>query len=191
MYIFLCSYTPLILFLWIQIWISLQNSNLSRLLTIFVIVYHGCTLFSEPNTETSGEDLSLFSHIIFYNLTWRVNVYIFMQLYAPDIFSIFKPVLTMIDYFSADNNSSFNENTRYPSSGPYRNWHFPKSDHFNLHSNLSRLLTIFVIVYHECTLFSEPNTETSSVDLFLFSHIIWIKFVIYPSWSLDLIIFYI
>jgi hypothetical protein len=24
----------------------------------------------------------------------------------------------MIDYFSADNNSSFNENTRYPSSGP-------------------------------------------------------------------------
>jgi hypothetical protein len=25
---------------------------------------------------------------------------------------------TMIDYFSADNNSSFNENTRYPSSGP-------------------------------------------------------------------------
>ena len=34
-----------------------------------------------------------------------------MQLYAPDIFSIFKPVSTMIDYFSADNNSSFNENT--------------------------------------------------------------------------------
>ena len=38
----------------------------------------------------------------------------------PRLFSIFKPVSTMIDYFSADNNSSFNENTRYPSSGPYR-----------------------------------------------------------------------
>jgi hypothetical protein len=48
----------------ILIWISLQNSNLSRLLTIFLIVYHGCTLFSEPNTETSGVDLSLFSQSI-------------------------------------------------------------------------------------------------------------------------------
>ena len=41
----------------------------------------------------------------------------------------------MIDYFSADNNSSFNENTRYASSGPYRSWHFPKSDYFNLPGN--------------------------------------------------------
>ena len=41
----------------------------------------------------------------------------------------------MIDYFSADNNSSFNENTRYPSSGPYRSCYFPKSDNFNLPVN--------------------------------------------------------
>jgi hypothetical protein len=39
----------------------------------------------------------------------------------------------MIDYFSAV--TIFNENTRYPSSGPYRSWHFPKSDHLNLSGN--------------------------------------------------------
>ena len=57
------------------------------------------------------------------------------KVYSPSLFSIFKSVSTMIDYFSADNNSSFNENTRYPSSGPYRSWHFPKSDHLNLSGN--------------------------------------------------------
>jgi hypothetical protein len=41
----------------------------------------------------------------------------------------------MIDYFSADNNSSFNENTRYPSSVNYKSWHFRKSDNFNLPGN--------------------------------------------------------
>jgi hypothetical protein len=30
---------------------------LSDCLTTFLIVYHGCTLFSEPNTETSGEEI--------------------------------------------------------------------------------------------------------------------------------------
>jgi hypothetical protein len=55
-----------------------------------------------------------------------VTTYIFLCSYAPDIFSIFKPVSTMIDYFSADNNSSFNENTRYPSRTSYRSWHIPK-----------------------------------------------------------------
>jgi hypothetical protein len=44
--------------------LTISIFHLSRLPTIFLIVYHGCTLFSEPNTETSGVDLSLFSHII-------------------------------------------------------------------------------------------------------------------------------
>ena len=55
--------------------------------------------------------------------------------YAFDIFSIFKPVSTTIGYFSADNNSSCNENTRYPSSATYRTYIFLKSDHFNLPGN--------------------------------------------------------
>jgi hypothetical protein len=44
--------------------ISLRNLC-KRLLTIFFIVYHGFTLFSEPNTETSGVDLiSFFTHYL-------------------------------------------------------------------------------------------------------------------------------
>jgi hypothetical protein len=77
-----------------------------------------------------NKDIIIINLISYFCIAWRcarhgVTTYIFLCNYVSDIFSISKPVSTIIDYFSADNNSSFNENTRYPSSTSYRNWHIP------------------------------------------------------------------
>jgi hypothetical protein len=105
--------------------------------------------------------------------TWRVacvgvSTYIFLCSYAPDTFSIFKPVSAMIDYFSADNNSSFNENTRVST---YLNHNSLRSIWFICYKRRLNYLA-FQSFDHEPTWFMlfQKRFERTKLDIYVLRH---------------------